>query len=208
MEIFIYSYILLYIYTNKIYTIREACDILKIDATTLRRWDREGKIHCIRLSNNFRRVPEEEINRILGIKNNRIDAIYARVSSNDNKSDLYNQIERLKSLYPDAIVYSDIRSGLKFNRKGFNELLNKIENNEINNIYITHKDRLARFGFDLIENICKMHNTNIIETDGEEIVSANEELTRDLRAIITSFSSKLYGLRSQKMKNILEAVKE
>ena len=114
----------------------------------MRRWDREGKIHCIRLSNNFRRVPEEEINRILGIKNNRIDAIYARVSSNDQKSDLYNQIERLKALHPDAIVYSDIRSGLKFNRKGFNELLNKIENNEINNIYITHKDRLARFGFD------------------------------------------------------------
>ena len=78
------------------------------------------------------------------------------------------------------MVFSDIRSGLKFNRKGFNELLNKIENNEINNIYITHKDRLARFGFDLIESICKIHNTNIIETDGEGILSANEELTRGL----------------------------
>ena len=66
---------------SRIYTIREASDILQVDATTLRRWDREGKIHCIRLSNNFRRVPEEEINRILGIKNNRVDAIYARVSS-------------------------------------------------------------------------------------------------------------------------------
>jgi len=193
---------------SKIYTIREACDILQIDATTLRRWDREGKIHCIRLSNNFRRVPEEEINRILGIKNNRVDAIYARVSSNDQKSDLYNQIERLKALHPDATVYSDIRSGLKFNRKGFNELLNKIENNEINNIYITHKDRLARFGFDLIENICKIHNTNIIETDGEEIISSNVELKRDLISIITSFSARLYGLRSHKMKNILDAVKE
>ena len=94
------------IYMGKIYTIREACDILQIDATTLRRWDREGKIHCIRLSNNFRRVPEEEINRILGIKNNRIDAIYARVSSNNNKNDLYNQINRLKSLYPNAQIFS------------------------------------------------------------------------------------------------------
>ncbi len=130
------------------------------------------------------------------------------MSSNDQKSDLYNQINRLKSLHPDAIVYSDIRSGLKFNRKGFNELLNKIENNEINNIYITHKDRLARFGFDLIDNICKMHNTNIIETDGEEILSASEELTRDLISIITSFSARLYGLRSHKMKKILEAVRE
>lgn len=76
---------------NKIYTIREACDILQIDATTLRRWDREGKIHCIRLSNNFRRVPEEEINRILGIKNNRENAIYAKVSSNDQKNDLSDE---------------------------------------------------------------------------------------------------------------------
>ena len=83
---------------GRIYTIREACDILQIDATTLRRWDHEGKIHCIRLSNNFRRVPEEEINRILGVKSNRIDAIYARVSSSDQKNDLYNQIDRLKSL--------------------------------------------------------------------------------------------------------------
>ena len=193
---------------GRVYTIREACDILQIDATTLRRWDREGKIHCIRLSNNFRRVPEEEINRILGVKSNRIDAIYARVSSSDRKNDLYNQIDRLKSLYPDAQVFSDIKSGLKFNRKGFIELLNMIEDNKVNNIYITHRDRLARFGFDLIENICKMHSTKIIEVDGEEILSANEELTRDLISIITSFSARLYGLRSHKMKNILEAVRE
>ena len=193
---------------GRVYTIREACDILQIDATTLRRWDREGKIHCIRLSNNFRRVPEEEINRILGVKSNRIDAIYARVSSSDRKNDLYNQIDRLKSLYPDAQVFSDIKSGLKFNRKGFIELLNMIEDNKVNNIYITHRDRLARFGFDLIENICKIHNTRIIEVDGEEILSANKEMTRDLISIITLFSCKLYGLRSQKMKNILEAVRE
>jgi len=193
---------------GRIYTIREACDILQIDATTLRRWDREGKIHCIRLSNNFRRVPEEEINRILGVKSNRIDAIYARVSSSDQKNDLYNQIDRLKSLYPNTQIFSDIKSGLKFNRKGFIELLNMIEDNKVNNIYITHRDRLARFGFDLIENICKIHSTRIIEVDGEEIPSANEELTRDLISIITSFSARLYGLRSHKMKNILEAVKE
>ena len=83
-----------------------------------------------------------------------------------------------------------------------------IEDNKVNNIYITHRDRLARFGFDLIENICKIHNTKIIETDDEEILSANEELNRDLISIITLFSSKLYGLRSQKMKNILESVRE
>ena len=196
------------IHTSKIYTVREACDILQIDATTLRRWDREGKIHCIRLSNNFRRVPEEEINRILGIQNNRMDAIYARVSSKDQKNDLYNQIDRLKSSYHNAQVFSDTRSGLKFNREGFLALLNMIEEDKINNIYITHKDRLARFGFDLMENVCKIHGTKIIEVGGEEILSANEELTRDLISIITSFSARLYGLRSHKTKKILDSVKE
>ena len=137
-----------------------------------------------------------------------VSCIYARVSSSDQKNDLYNQIDRLKSLYPNTQIFSDIKSGLKFNRKGFIELLNMIEDNKVNNIYITHRDRLARIGFDLIENICKMHSTRIIEVDGEEIPSANEELTRDLISIITSFSARLYGLRSHKMKNILEAVKE
>ncbi|MEM0133090.1 MULTISPECIES: transposase [unclassified Acidiplasma] len=93
------------------------------------------KIHLI----NPAKVPEIYNNykkTDLGIKNNRIDAIYARVSSN-NKNDLYNQINRLKSLYPNAQIFSDIKSGLKFNRKGFIELLNMIEDNRINNIYYT-----------------------------------------------------------------------
>ena len=79
---------------EKLYTLRDACEISQLDPTTIRKWDREGKIKCIRLSNNFRRVPESEINRILGIKNNRMSFIYARVSSHDQKADL----DRLASL--------------------------------------------------------------------------------------------------------------
>ena len=73
---------------GKLYTIRDACKILQLNPNTLRKWDREGKIKCIRPSNNFRRVPESEINRILGIKSNRMSFIYARVSSHDQKADL------------------------------------------------------------------------------------------------------------------------
>jgi putative resolvase len=90
-------------------------------------------------------------------------------------------------MHPHSVAYSDVRSRLKFNRKRFNELLNKMENSGINNISITYGDRLARFGFDLIEAICRIHKTNIIETDVGEILLANEELTRDLISIITSF---------------------
>ena len=192
---------------EKLYTLRDACEILQIDPTTLRKWDREGKIRCVRLSNNFRRVPESEINRILGVKNNRTSLIYARVSSHDQKADLDRQIQKLQTVSPESRVISDIRSGMKFNRKGFLELLDLVEMDKVSAIYVTHKDRLARFGFDLLEKVCNIHGTEIVETDGGEILSANEELTKDLISIITSFSARLYGLRSHKMKKILEAVK-
>ena len=193
---------------GKLYTIRDACKILQLNPNTLRKWDREGKIKCIRLSDNFRRIPESEINRILGVQNNRKSLIYARVSSHDQKADLDRQIQKLQTVSPESHVVSDIRSGMKFNRKGFIELLELVEKDKVSTIYVTHKDRMARFGFDLVEKVCNIHGTEIVETDGDEILSANEELTKDLISIITSFSARLYGLRSRKLKNILEAVKE
>ena len=121
---------------EKLYTIRDACKILQLNPNTLRNWDRKGKIKCIRLSNNFRRVPESEINRILGIKNNRMSFIYARVSSHDQKADLDRQIQKLQAVSPESHVVSDIRSGMKFNRKGFIELLDLIEADKVSAIYL------------------------------------------------------------------------
>ena len=192
---------------EKLYTLRDACDIMQIDPSTLRKWDREGKIRCVRLQNNFRRIPESEINRILGIQKERSSYIYARVSSGGQKEDLDRQIERLKNNSPESEVISDIRSGMGFNRKGFLKLLDLIEKDKVSVIYITHKDRLARFGYDLVEKICEMHGTRIVTVDSEELLTAHEELSRDLISIITSFSARLYGLRSHKLKKILEAIK-
>jgi len=192
---------------EKLYTIREAARILQVDRATLRRWDREGKIKCIRLQNNYRRIPESELNHVLGIHEKRVECIYARVSSHDQKNDLDRQIERLRKVAPEATVLSDTRSGMKFSRRGVQELLKMVEESKVSKIYVTHKDRLARFGYDLFESVCAIHNTEIVETDGEELKSASEELTRDLISIITSFSARLYGLRSHKTKKILEAVK-
>lgn len=193
---------------EKLYTLRDACDILQIDPTTIRRWEKDGKIKCIRLQNRYRRVPESEINRILGRQSARKSCIYARVSSNDQKGDLVTQVKRLRDFSRESEVFSDIRSGMRFKRKDFLRLLDMIEDDAVSTIYITHKDRLARFGFDLMERICEIHGTEIIEIDNEEMLSANEELTRDLISIISSFSARLYGIRSLKTKKILEAVRE
>jgi putative resolvase len=192
---------------EKLYTIREASEMLSVNPFTLRRWDNEGKIRCVRLQNRYRRIPESEIDRILGKKKDRKSYIYARVSSNDQKGDLVTQIKRLREFSRESEVFSDVRSGMKFGRKGFLSLLDMIENDKVSTIYITHKDRLARFGFDLVERVCEIHGTEIIEIDGEEILSANEELKKDLISVITSFSARLYGLRSHKMKRILDEVK-
>ncbi len=100
---------------GKLYTIRDACKILQLNPNTLRKWDREGKIKCIRLSNNFRRIPESEINRTLGVQNNRKSFIYARVSSHDQKADLDRQIQKLQTASPESDVIFDIRGGMKFN---------------------------------------------------------------------------------------------
>jgi putative resolvase len=89
---------------GKLYTIRDACKILQLDPTTIRKWDREGKIKCIRLSNNFRRMSESEINRILGVQNNRKSLIYAGVPSHDQKADLDSQIQKLQTVLPESDV--------------------------------------------------------------------------------------------------------
>ena len=73
---------------ERLYTLRDACDIMQIDPGTLRKWDREGKIRCVRLQNNFRRIPESEINRILGIQKERSSYIYARSFKNPLRSNL------------------------------------------------------------------------------------------------------------------------
>ena len=121
---------------GKLYTIRDACKILQLDPTTIRKWDREGKIKCIRLSNNFRRIPESEINRTLGVQNNRKSLIYAGVSSHDQKADLDRQIQKLQTVSPESDVILDIRSGMKFNRKGFIELLDFTQADKVSAIYI------------------------------------------------------------------------
>ncbi|AKA47933.1 hypothetical protein IX51_01215 [uncultured archaeon] len=80
--------------------------------------------------------------------------IYARVSLQDQKEDLARQVQRLKSISPDPDIISDIRSGMRFDPKGFVRLLNEIEADRASRICIIHKDRLARFGYDLVEKIC------------------------------------------------------
>ena len=192
---------------------KEAAKMLGVTVTTLRDMDKRGVLHTVRTQGNQRRFYEDEVKKLMGIREIRNPVIYARVSSYDQKGDLNRQILRLHLKYPDAEEFKDIRSGLKFDRSGLNHLLDAIRCRRVSVVCITHKDRLARFGFDLLENVFAGYGTKIevIEDDdggNEKNKSAQEEMIKDLISIITSFSDRLYGMRSHKKKRLVDIVKK
>lgn len=188
----------------------EAAKMLGVTLTTLRDMDKRGVLHPVRTQGNQRRFHEDEVKKLMGLREIRVPAIYARVSSHDQKKDLNRQIQKLHLRYPDAEEFKDIRSGLKFDRKGFNQLLDAVRCRRISVVAVTHKDRLARFGFDLLENIFKGYGTTIevMEDEKDKNESLQEEMVKDLISIITSFSGRLYGMRSYKTKKLVDAVKK
>ena len=136
---------------------------------------------------------------------------YARVSSNDQKLDLMRQVERLES-YCSAQgwryeILQDLGSGMNYRKKGLRSLIDFILERKIKRLVLTHKDRLLRFGSELIFTLCEIKNIEVILINQGGEVSFEEELTKDVLEIITVFSARLYGSRSHKNKKLLEAAK-
>lgn len=145
--------------------------------------------------------------------NNNSVAIYARVLSNKQTKDLENQIDYLTKYavsngYKVNYTFKDIASGMNENRKGLNDLLNLVFNNQISKIIISRKDRLTRFGFDYFKNICEYFGTEIEVVNLESDKSFQEELSADLIAIIHQFSMKFYGKRKNNCKLLEEKLIE
>ena len=127
---------------------------------------------------------------------------YTRVSTNGQKDDLKNQIEFLlnftssKGIIVDETI-EDIGSGLNYNRKKWNKLIEECMENKVDSIIVTHKDRFIRFGYDWFEKFCMKFNTSIVVVNNEEL-SQQEELVQDIVSILDVFSCRLYGLRKYK----------
>ena len=135
---------------------------------------------------------------------------YCRVSTPSQRDDLKTQVENVKTyMYAKGYqfeIIEDIGSGINYKKKGLQELLTKINNQEISKIVVLYKDRLVRFGYELIEYICKMNDVEIEIIDSTEC-SKEQELTDDLIQIITVFANRLYGQRSKKTKRLIDEVK-
>lgn len=193
---------------SKYYSINEFSKILGVSAQTLRNWDKNGKLHPHHTSGNgYRYYSHEQLNQVMNIKLNldRITIGYCRVSSNKQKDDLERQIENMK-LYLTAQgkpfeIISDIGSGINCKKKGLKELIKKISQNKVEKVVVLYKDRLLRFGFELVEYIASLYNCDIEIIDNTE-KSEQQELVEDLVQIITVFSCKLQGKRANKARKL------
>lgn len=181
-----------------------------MSAQTLRNWDKNGKLHPHHTTaSGYRYYSEEQLNEVLHIKpkNNRITIGYCRVSSRKQKDDLKCQIEHVRTYLlakgePFEII-SDIGSGINYKKKGLQELIKRISENQVEKVVILYKDRLLRFGFELVEYLAMLHHCEIEIIDNTE-KTEQQELVEDLVQIITVFSCKLQGKQANKAKRMIQ----
>lgn len=181
---------------------RVAAQRLGVSTKTLERWLEAGKIKAIKTPGGQRRYDLDSVVSIRPSKPERDIILYARVSSRSQKADLEQQVEYLLSRYPECEVIRDIGSGLNFKRKGLQTLLDRVLGNTCKLVVVAHKDRLCRFGFDLISWLCGKFETKILVLDQKNL-SPEREMVEDILAIVHVFSCRLYGLRKYK-KRILD----
>ncbi len=195
----------------KYYSSKTVTQILGVTAQTLRNWDKEGKLKPSYVkSNGYRYYSEESIlsyTQERKTKKNLNVVGYARVSSKKQTDDLERQVNNLKEYlsnkYDNFDIITDIGSGINYNKPGLLKLIEKINRKEVDLIVVLYKDRLLRFGFELVEHFANLNNVKI-EVLNKLDKTQDEELVEDLVQIITVFSCKIQGKRKSKTKQILE----
>lgn len=184
------------------YSPKEFGALIGKSVLTLQKWDRKGILKAHRSPTNRRYYTHDQYLQYRGLvaQEHGLTIVYARVSGVAQKPDLAHQINALEAYCKQQSIkvdewLSDIGSGLNYKRKQFLRLLEMVELGQVRRIVIAHRDRLVRFGYDYFEAFCQRHNTEIVVINGEAM-SPEQELVRDLLAIITVFGARLQGLRS------------
>jgi putative resolvase len=197
------------------YAIGEFSKKIGVTVQTLRDWDRKNKLKPSHISSGGHRYySDEQLNEVLQIKKpkDRINIGYIRVSAKHQTDDLERQKEMME-LYlaqqgrPFNII-SDVGSGINYNKKGLKELLKLISTNQVHVLYLSFKDRLVRFGYELIEEFCKLHNVKIEIINQSEDKTDEQEMIEDIMNIIHVFSCRMNGKRSHINKKIMEKLKD
>ena len=194
------------------YTISEFAQKVGVTVHTVQRWDREGRLVAKRTLSNRRYYTDEDLQQVLGTSPQKDQQMvgYCRVSSQAQRPDLVNQRRMLeqfcaaRGLVVDEWV-DEIGGGMNFRRKKFLSIIDRIVAGDIGVLVIAHQDRLARFGFPLIEHLCAMNGCELVVMNTESL-SPEREMVEDLMTIVHCFSSRLYGLRNYRksLKKALE----
>lgn len=180
-------------------TRREASKILGIHYLTLYKLAENKEIDTMKIGNRQLYNIDKYLKDHNIEKQDKKRICYCRVSSTKQKEDLKRQIAYMENKYPTYEIVSDIGSGLNFNRKGLNKIIEYAINGDIEVVVIAYKDRLARFGYDLIENIIRKYSKGIIKIENKtEEKTSSEEMSEDIVAIMNIYVAKMNGLRKYK----------
>lgn len=176
------------------YPSRETARILGVLPNTLRKWADMGEINCIKTQSGQRRY---DVESYIGKSTTSTTICYCRVSSHKQRDDLERQVKYLRNQYPSAEFVKDIGCGLNFKRKGLKTILERAMSGTHITLVVAHRDRLARFGIDLIRQIIEQNGGKLVVFD-ETLLSPEQELTNDLLNIVHVFSARMPELRSDK----------
>lgn len=195
-------------------SIGKAAQELGVHQETLRRWELAGKIEVERTPRGHRRYDLAKLRGIVPKISlmERTTLGYARVSSHDQKEDLIRQTAVLESFCAahgwTYEIVQDLGSGLNYQKKGLKKIIKALCSGAVQRLVVTHKDRLMRFGAELIFSLCESFGTEVVVINAKEEATFEDDLVQDVLEIITVFSARLYGARSRKNKKLLEALSE
>ena len=184
------------------YTTGEIANLFQVSTKTIQKWDNKGVLKFERSPTNRRVLPKEILIEYLKSKNmfyedeilSKRDVIYARVSTyrKQKQGVLDRQVDSILSNRADlknVLILKEVKSSLDSKRKKLLKLIDMILNDEVNRIFITHKERLTRFGFEYIEAICNHHNVEIVVIQSEQDnKSVEQELEEDIKSLLATLN--------------------
>jgi putative resolvase len=185
---------------------KDALKVLKVHYQTLYKLEQSGKLEVIktpggkRLYNVKKFIRDNKIGKSKTDYELRRKICYCRVSSKHQEKDLERQIEYMEEHYPDYEIIKDIGSGLNFGRKGLKEIIDSAIKGEIEEIVIAYKDRLCRFGYEMIERLIEDYSDGKITVINAKEETPQEEITKDIIQIMNVYTAKINGLRKYKKK--------
>ena len=194
---------------NRFVKIGEAAKLLGVSVQALRNWEVEGKIMPSHRTPGGQRM--YDLAELLGVNDLTYPTLaYARVSSSDQKKDLERQHAVLEAFCDkngwQTEIIRDLGSGMNYNKQGLGRLLELMVHGQMSRLVITHKDRLLRFGAEIVFRICELKGIEVVIINKSKQPSFEEELTRDVMEIMTVFCAKLYGRRSHTSKKMAEEI--